>query len=100
VNLNGVVLFEGTIGTSAIIEIRQIDELKEKVSKRICSILRERISLLKQFGLTGLWFNTDSEGEFNAVTVLEHSIDDWMLILMYSSLWRVDGQLKSVVMGE
>jgi hypothetical protein len=50
----------------------------------ICSILREQISLLKQFGLTGLWLNADSEDEFNVGTVLGYSYDDWMSIKMYS----------------
>ena len=71
--------------------------LRAKVSTSICSILRERISLLKQFGLTGLWLKADSEDEFSAGTVLGYSIDDWMSIKMYSGLWRVDGQLKSEV---
>ena len=71
--------------------------LRAKVSTNICSILRERISLLKQFGLAGLWLNADLKDEFNAGTVLGYSDDDWMSIKMYSGLWRVDGQLKSVV---
>ena len=53
--------------------------------------------MLKQFGLTGLWLNADSEDEFNAGVVLGYIVDDWMSIKMYSVLWRVDGQLKSVV---
>lgn len=71
--------------------------LRAKVSTSICSILRERISLLKQFGLAGLWLNADSKDEFNAETVLGYSDDDLMSIKMYSGLWRVDGQLKSEV---
>jgi hypothetical protein len=60
--------------------------LKEKVSKSICSILRERISLLKQFSLTGLWLKADSEDGFSAGIVLGYRVDDWMSIKMYSGL--------------
>jgi hypothetical protein len=46
----------------------------------ICSILRERISKLKQFGLAGLWLNANSTDEFNAGTVSAYSDDGWMSI--------------------
>jgi hypothetical protein len=42
--------------------------------------------LVKQFGLTGLWLNADSKGDFNAGTVLQYSVDDWVSIKMYSGL--------------
>ena len=71
--------------------------LRAKVSTSICSILRERISFLKQFGLAGLWLDADSKDEFNAGTVLGYRDDEWMSIKMYSVLWRVNGQLKSEV---
>ena len=69
--------------------------LRSKLSVSICSILRERISLLKQFGLTGLWLNADSNDEFNAGTVLGYSSDDWQSIKLHSDLWKVDGRIKS-----
>ena len=69
--------------------------LRSKLSVSICSILRERISLLKQFGLTGLWLNVDSNDEFNAGTVLGYSSDDWESIKLHSNLWKVDGRIRS-----
>jgi len=68
--------------------------LRAKVSTSICSILRERISKLKQFGLAGLWLNADSKDEFNASTVLGYSDDDWMSIKMYSGLWNQHGKYQ------
>ena len=68
--------------------------LRAKVSMSICSILRERISLLKQFGLTGLWLKAESEDEFNAGTVLGYSVDDWKSIITYSGLWNINRRLK------
>jgi hypothetical protein len=61
----------------------------------ICSILRERISLLKQFGLAGLWLNADSTDEFNAGTVLGYSSDDWQSIKLYSGLWQTDQRTQN-----
>jgi hypothetical protein len=74
---------------------RQINVLRAKVSMSICSILRERISLLKQFGLTGLSLNADSKCAFNAGTVLGYSVDDWMSIKMYSGLWNPHGKFQT-----
>ena len=50
--------------------------------------------MLKQFGLTGLWLNADSEDEFNAGTVLGYSVDDWMSIKIV--FWLME-RLKSEV---
>jgi hypothetical protein len=51
-------------------EGQEIDVLRAKLSATICSVLTERISILKQFGLSCLWLNADSNDEFNAGTIL------------------------------
>ena len=73
---------------------QEINVLRSKLSVSICGILTERISMLKQFGLTGLWLNADSNDEFNAGTVLGYSYDDWQSIKIYSGLWNPRGNIQ------
>ena len=75
-------------------EGREIDVLRAKLSATICSVLAQRISVLKQFGLSGLWLNADSNNEFNAGTVLGYSNDDWLSIKNYSGLWNPNGSIR------
>ena len=75
-------------------EGQEIDVLRAKLSATICSVLTERISILKQFGLSGLWLNADSNDEFNVGTILGYSDDDWLSIKKYSGLWNPKGSIQ------